>query len=154
MADFSFLDSQKVQGATSKELTLHGITMPDGSTPILEGIFAGETNTPYWNAQLKRQGKRLATTQAAVKAGDINSDLVKQGREDDRELYPLHVIKGWKNVVDAKGEAVKFTQAECAGLFEHLPNETLEVVRGFYGDHINFVGEAMTLEQAATQGKD
>jgi hypothetical protein len=153
MADFSFLDSQKTQGTVEKEFTLHGLTMPDGSTPILIGIFAGETNPAYWNAQLKRQGKRLATTQAAVKAGDINSEHVKQGREDDRELYPIHVIKGWKNVVDAEGKTVAFNTANCQGLFEHLPNETVEALRGYFGDHINFAGEAMTLAQAQATGK-
>mgnify|MGYP003634246050 CR=1 FL=1 len=154
MADFSFLDSQKTQGTVEKEFTLHGLTMPDGSTPVLMGVFAGETNPPYWNAQLKRQGKRLATTQAAVKAGDIDGALIKQGREDDRDLYPLHIIKAWKNVIDAEGKPVKFSTADCQGLFQHLPNETMEAVRGYFGDYVNFVGEAMTIAQAQSTGKE
>ena len=154
MADFSFLDTQKVQADKIKSFTLNGIAMPNGSVPVLEGIHAGESNPPYWNAQLKRQGKRLAVTQAAVKAGNIDNELVKRAREDDRELYPLHVIKGWKNVFDAEGKPVKFTTADCIGLLNHLPNEVMEDLRTFYGAHINFTGEALTLEEAAITGKD
>lgn len=71
---------------------------------------ATEANENYHNAMLKMSGKRI---RRMAKTDKITADDAAQSRDEDRELYPLFVIRGWE----------KFEGDEADGLDEngHVP---------------------------------
>lgn len=87
---------------------------------------AGESNPPYYNAMLRRSGKRA---RQMVKTDTIDAEMLRLNREDDRELFPLHVVVGWEGIVDDKDTPVPFSREDCAELLQALPNWTFDKVR-------------------------
>ena len=143
MADFSHLQELDVSAETTAEFTLHQITV-NGKTPTLIVAPATEANKPYFNALLKRAGK----TARQVKAGAVNAGMIEENREEDKELYPKHVIKGWKDVVDATGEDTKFSAKDCEAFVAALPNWLFDEVRNFCGNPASFA-EVLDVEVSA-----
>jgi hypothetical protein len=59
--------------------------------------FAGEGNPGYFNALLARAGKRARKVQQ--KGGPlIDASMLAENRKEDRELYPHHVLVGWRGI--------------------------------------------------------
>lgn len=143
MADFSHLQALEVSADKTARYTLHQITV-NGLTPTLIVAPATDANKPYFNALLKRAGK----SRRAVRAGAVNTGMIEENREEDRELYPRHVLKGWEDVTDARGEVVDFSPAEVASFLEQLPDWMFDDVRSFCGDPANFA-ELMDIEVSA-----
>lgn len=149
MTDFSFLDSMAVTNERTSELTLHSITLPNGKSPTLIGRHGGQTNKPYFNALLKGGAKKVR----AVNAGKVNIGMIEENRNEDRGLYPQHVITGWKDVCDARAEDVSFSKDACTDFLKHLPDHIFDEVRNYFGNPDNFMGEIPSEEEARVQGK-
>jgi len=144
MADFSHLKDLEVTNETTSRYKLHQITV-NGLTPTLIVAPATEANKPYYNRLLKRAGKSAR----AVRAGAISSAMIDDNREEDKELYPKYVIKGWEDMVDGKtGKETKFSVAECADFLAALPNWLFDDVRNYCGNPANFA-ELMDIEVVA-----
>ena len=141
MADFSHLKALEVSSEKTARYTLHQITV-NGKTPTLIVAPATEANKPYFNALLKRAGK----ISSALRAGSINAGMIEQNREEDSALYPLHVVKGWEDMIDGKtGKGVNFSKEECANFLSELPDWLFDDLRTFCGNPANFA-ELMDVE--------
>lgn len=104
---------------------------------------ATEANAPYYNAMLKKSGKRV---RQMVKSDQITAEDAALNRDDDRELYPLYVIAGWE-FVEGDGEGcdddghVHFNRLHAQKLCAMLPDHLMDRMRNhastperFYGD--------------------
>lgn len=134
MADFSHLRKLHVGGAQTAEYELVELE----GAPVLIGVFAGETNAPYYNALIKRSSRN----HRRFKAGKLGSKELQENRDHDRELFPTHVLKDWRGVVDSKGKGVKFSAANCAEFLKALPDYLFDDVRNFFATPQSFVDDA------------
>ena len=133
MADFSHLKELDVEASSTAEYTFHQVTV-NGKTPVLIVSPATEANKPYFNALLKRSAK----TSRQVRSGNINTGLIEENRDEDRELYPKHVVKSWRDVIDAKGKDTPFTVSDCTDFLAALPNWVLDDLFAFCREPSNF----------------
>lgn len=95
---------------------------PNGSTSWLElpmiapGAtvelrYAGEGNDAYFNAMLARAGKRARKVQQ--KGGQmVDAGMLAENRSEDRALFPLHVLVGWRGIQTRTGTG-GFMDVEC-----------------------------------------
>lgn len=141
MTKFGHLKSLEVQSTATADYPIYDI----GESAVLKIAPATEANKPYYNAIL-RTTKRTAQMQRAKKGIDVA--LLKQNREEDRKLYPDHIIKGWDGVVDANGKQVKFSKEEAKDLVDALPDWMFDQLRNFASDHCNFV-DGIDVEETA-----
>ena len=134
MADYGYLKDLEVSPDKTARYTLHQITV-NGLTPVLIVAPATEANKPYFNALLKRAGKSAR----AVRAGAISAGMIEENRDEDKILYPKHVIKGWENLVDGKtGEVTKFSVRECTDFINALPDWLFDDLSKFCGNPASF----------------
>ncbi len=134
MVDFSHLGALEVTADKTAEYKIHQITV-NGKTPVLILAPATDANKGFFNALLRRSSKQAA----AVKAGKVDVDMIEEHRDEDRDLYPKHVAKGWIDMVDANGADVKFTLQNVTDFLKALPNWVFDDVREFAREPSNFV---------------
>ena len=145
MANFSKLKERRVQVGKTVPFKLYSAEM-NGKTPILHLAPATEANKPYFNALLKRSGKQAR----AIRTNAFTADMLSENREEDRELYVQHVIRGWSDVVDNEtGEQVPFSKEVCAEFLQALPDFIFDEVREFAATATNFVEQQANTEQLA-----
>ena len=140
--DFSGLD---VADRTTRYY-MHRIQV-GGMTPYLVVRPATEATKGYYNEVLKRVGKSARS----ANAGQLTPALVRDIRDDERRLYPRHIIVDWgyldgeKDVpgvmLDADGKPVKFALEACTAFLDALPGWLFDDLRGFCGKNDNFVEE-------------
>ncbi len=140
MADFSHLTVLEVTQDATARYTLHQITV-NGKTPTLIVAPATEANKPYFNALLKRAGKSAK----AIRAGAVNSGMIEENRDEEQELYPRYIIKGWEDMIDAAGNEVDFSREECVDFLSKLPSWIFDDLRQFCGNPASFT-ELMDVE--------
>ena len=64
-----------------------------------------------------------------------------ENRDEDRRLYPKHILRGWRGVVDSNGDVVEFNPERAAEFVEALPDWLFDELRAFCGDVQNFLEE-------------
>lgn len=133
MADFSHLKALDVVASSVAEYTFHQITV-NGKTPVLTVSPATDANKPYFNALLKRSAK----SSRQVRSGNINTGLIDENRDEDRELYPKHIVKSWSGVVDANGKDSAFSASNCVDFLSAIPNWVLDDFFAFCREPANF----------------
>ncbi len=143
MADFSHLRALEVATDGTTEFALHQITV-NGKSPVLHVAPATEANKPYFNALLKRSGRNVRQ----VRSGNINASMIEENREEDRELYPRHIVKGWSDVLDANGEELEFSAGNCTDFLAALPGWLFDELRNFCGNPASFA-ELLDVEVSA-----
>lgn len=136
MVDFSQHKKLDINSEKSVEYVFPEL---DGEVTLMV-TSASESNKPYFNALLKRARR----TSKIVQAGSITANVVSNNRNEDRELYALHIIKGWKNVLDATGKQVIFNQQNCLDFLKAIPDYIFDELRAFCGNLINFIDEGAT----------
>lgn len=95
----------------------------------LQGRPATEANAPYYEALVARSGARSRTI---ARGGKLRVKHLKENRDEDRDLFPIHVITGWENVRDENDEPVPFSVQACAEFFQALPSDVVDRVRNFF----------------------
>lgn len=136
MPNFGKLNELTVTANTTAECKLFHITV-NGKSPILVVAPATEVNKPYFNEQLRR----VSSSVKQVKAGAINASMLEEGRDDDRELYPKFVIKGWRDMLDHEtGEEIKFSRKVCEEFLQALPDHVFDYIREFAANTSSFTG--------------
>ena len=148
MPKFDFLNDLKVAPEDTAELTIYSVELPNGKNPTLIGKHAGETNKPYANRLLKKS----VVNSKLVKAGKMDVGMLERNRDQDRALFPIHVLTGWKDVCDAAGKDVAFTPDEAKDFVDALPNDIFDEVRDFFADAVNF-RNTVDPEDAVAKGK-
>lgn len=136
MTDFSYLKQVDVKNDELKEYHISQISVA-GKTPVLLVTAATESNTPYYNTLLRDAIKNARK----VRKGGVSAEVMKRNRDQDRELYPKHVIKGWRDIVDANGKEVAFSQESCSDFVNQLPDWIFDDIRNYCSDPTNFVDE-------------
>lgn len=142
MSKFAHLKKLEVAGKTAW-LTLDDL---EGS-PRVCVRYAGQSNHGYFNALLKRSGSR----NRKLLSGKMDVQMLEDNIDDDRELFPIHVITGWEGVEDDNGKAVPFSRAACAELCEALPNWIFDKIRTFAATPERFLEEG---EELAPDGEE
>lgn len=137
MADFSHLKQLDVTRDMRSRFTLHSIQV-NGVSPTLILRPATEQNPAYFNALIKRNRKAAQI----IQAGGVTAGLIAQNRNEDRELFPAHVIDGWENMLEADGAEVPFNLQNCRDFVNALPDYIFDTVRDHAGTHRNFVPDA------------
>ncbi len=131
---FDYLKKFEVKDNTA-EYTIFQI---DGE-PTLILKPAVESNKPYFNSVLRKSRKKVK----AAQAGSINSQMIKENRAEDRELFPKYVIVGWKNVVDNEGKESPFSEENCSDFINSLPDWLFDQIRTFASASENFVNDTI-----------
>lgn len=133
-SDFSHLSALNVDSGKTVEYPIPEIQV-NGKSPTLILASATEANKPYFNELLKRAAK----TAKAIKRGSLNADMLAENREEDKELYPKHVIKGWRDMLDAAGQDSPFHRENCELFIQALPDWLFDDIRTFCTEPSNLV---------------
>jgi hypothetical protein len=142
MSKFSYLEKLDVSASKTVEYTINEID----SQPKLLISPATEANKPYFNAILRRARKN----NKAVQAGAINVGIIQSNRNEDRELYAQHIIKGWEGVVDDRGKVVEFNATDCLEFLQALPDYIFDGIREFASNPQNHTSqESIDVETTA-----
>lgn len=130
MADFDFSNLQIDQATAWMEV-------PDIS-PEARILMAPatESNKPYYNEMLRLSGGRIRKIQRTDK---IDPKDAKKNREEDLELYPKHVFKGWEGVTDRSGKQIAFSVEEACDLCRKIPTWLFDRIRNFAAAPENFI---------------
>lgn len=135
--DFSNLSALNIEEKTV-DFTIDTIQLKaDAEYPVLEVVSATESNKQYMNGLLKKAARNARK----VQRGQLNVQILDENRGIDRELYPKFVVKNWRNIYDASGAEVPFSQCTCADFLNSLPNWLFDELRNFCGQHVNFLQE-------------
>ena len=137
MSDFSYLDKFDVKHDQTVTYKIQEIEL-NYKTPELYVLPATQKNAPYFNSVLKA-GKPY---ERQVKSGSMTTELMSISRDIDRELYAVHVIKGWNNIFDKQGQPVEFTQDACKEFLKALPDWIFDNLTIFCKNPNSFVGAA------------
>ena len=103
MTDLSHFESYAVKAETTAEYQMSQISI-NGMSPTLTMRPATEANSAYFNAALRSSSRRLR----AVQAGGVSADMLEEHRRLDKDLFPRHVMVGWKDMTAANGANVPF----------------------------------------------
>lgn len=142
MTDFSHLKKLDVHGRTA-DMPLYNI----GGTPVLIMVSAMQDNKPYVNAVLKSTSRQMRRLQR----GNLTQDMLDAEREQDRRLFPRHVIVGWRDVVDANGEDVPFSPADCEEFLRALPDYVVDEIKAFANTPANFLDAENLIDEEALE---
>ena len=86
--------------------SLYWLDMPElGAKARILLAPAGEANPQYYNAMLKMSGARV---RALAKSQTLTAENAEQSRDEDRELFPLFVIKSWENLGATEADFLGF----------------------------------------------
>jgi len=126
----------------SQKVSRHTFYQVPGE-PYLDVTHAGEANKPYFNALLKRSRNNVRR----MRAGGIDAAAMTQNRNEDREIYHKHIVKGWgcKDgpgfILDSEGNRIDYSQGNVATFLNALPNWVFDELRVFAGEESNFIDE-------------
>ena len=138
MGKFAHVKQSRLTQNSTADLTLYMIDMGDGESPTLTLTPATEINKPYFNAVLKRSGKFARR----VQTGKLNINTIRENRDEDRNLYPKFIVKGWSGVIDSDGTTVPFTVADCGDFLGAVDDWVFDEIRAFAGNPENFLQES------------
>ena len=119
-----------------EEYVIDQVSVNDVSPTLL--VRSATDNKAYRNAMIKRTSKTL---QRAAAKGKIDGEFIEDNRKTDRELYAKYVVVGWRDLYDAEGNEVPYSQREALALMRALPGWMFDELRAFCGDAENFTGD-------------
>ena len=103
--------------------------------PTLTLKPASEANKGYYTPLIKRNSRNSRR----IAAGKVNAKMLKQSRDEDRELFSKFVVTDWADVMDSAGEAVEFSKENCYDFLKALPDWLFDEVRQFASEPENFI---------------
>lgn len=142
--DYSHLSKAEIQPDAAAEFRFD--VLP--GCPALIVLSATEANQPYMNERL-RAGTRNKGRQRQIEAGKLAVRHIREQRDEDRSSFARHVVRDWKNVVDAAGKKVAFSVAECDAWLQALPTYLFDELRQFCQNPANFAELPEDVESAA-----
>lgn len=139
MSKFSKLTNAYDPSNRTAELTLPVATKDDHEGRALHVVLtlkhAGESNRRWRDAINRYNAKTGLARKTAQGRGDADSLAL----ERDLELYPKHVITGWRHVADDDGADVPFTEQDCREFLQALPRWVFDEIRIFAVTAVNFI---------------
>ncbi len=155
MSKFDFSHLQVQRGATAT-YDIVEIDTPEGSVdsegrpirhPRLTLAPATRETKPYWSRSLKRAGRRGVRQR-------VDEAAIAEGVEEDLELFPKFIVKGWEGVYDERDQPVSFSESECREFLAALPEWIFGNLRIFAKDPTNFLGDdSPSDEEVVAQGE-
>jgi hypothetical protein len=145
MSKFGYIKEARLTLDRTANFTFHGITV-NGKSPILVVRPASELNKGYFNALLRRSA-RMARR---VAAGKMDVAMISENREEDRGLYPKHVVIDWQDVLDEEGNEVKFSRDDCLEFINAIDNHVFDELRNFCASPESFA-EDLNLDVGETE---
>lgn len=133
MGQFEHFRTLDVKGDATRELTLHQIEL-NGVAPTLIVAPATDANKPYFNAAIKATKPQIYQAQK----GNFSAALISETRDEDRELFPRFVIRGWRDVTNQDGEPVTFNDENCLDFVTSLPDWVFDEITMFCKNPQNF----------------
>ena len=143
---FEHLKKLEVKAGETMPFTFYQIV----GEPVLHLAPATEANKPYFNALLKRSRKN----QRRLQSGSFTASVITENRDDDRELYPKFIVRGWENVVDSDNNPVTFSAEACSDFLSALPDWLFDEARQFAVDATNFVDVEVDVEEVAGNSQE
>jgi hypothetical protein len=133
------------QHAVSSESTAW-FPVPEAGHPdaAIEVRSANEVNKPYHNSTVRSTVKRARRlNRGTTDAGDL-----KQAREEDRKLFPMHVIVGFRKIPDdAKpGTFIPYSREAAEEFCRVCPWQIFDPLREFAGDPESFYMKGSEVE--------
>ena len=141
MSKFSHLKANRVKADATAKYFLYQITV-NGVSPTLIVKPATELNKPYFNALLKRSSK----TARRAATGKIDPGVIAQNRKEDRQLYPLYVVVGWKDLIGDDGKEVAFSKEDCADFLAAIDDWIFDDLRNFCGAASTFADDDIEVD--------
>lgn len=141
MTDFSHLNKLEVQQDKLVDYPMYEIS----GEQVLKLAPATQANKSYFNALLRKTREKSR----ALQTKDIDAKVLDANREEDRELYAAHVVKGWEGVTDSAGKLVEFDKDSCLGFLEALPDWIFDNLRNFASKPQNFTEKVIDTEDVA-----
>jgi hypothetical protein len=141
MVNFSQLKELEVSSDETVDYCIYQIE----GEPMLSLLPASESNKSYFSALLRKSRSKVR----AIKSAKLSPGMIKDNRDEDRELYSQHIIKGWDGVVDSDGKTVPFTTDNVEDFLNALPDWIFEDIRNFASDIQNFISEPIETEVIA-----
>ncbi len=123
MIDFSHLSKLNV---TDESIVDYPLEELEGS-PVLRLRPATESNAKYTNEVLRLSGQ--SNGQRKKQKMKVSLEEIQRLRNQDRDLYPKHVIAGWSGITDVDGKDVDFTVEACAQFIAALPDWIFDPIR-------------------------
>ena len=136
MSQFSQFEKLEVKAQATAKYVMYQVSTK-GKNPVLFVAAAGESNPEYFNellARTKRFTNRIQT------GGVITAEGLHDNRQENRNLYPRYIVKGWKNVFDAQDNPVEFNEENCVDFIKALPDWLFDELCAFCQQPQNFAG--------------
>ena len=141
--DFGF-ESLEINNKTTARYIIYAVK----GEPYVDVMPALETTRDYYNAVLRRTKKNMRRRMSAITATQLGEQ-----RDEDRELFAAHIIKGW-NFKDRAGNAIPFSQKNVHAMLKALPDWLFDEMRTWCGDANNFLKQTdMTEEEVVETGE-
>jgi hypothetical protein len=155
MSDLFDFKAYEPGGKTSRfDLPIRGaLVRVDGSEELTEGqpylvlSHAGDSNKPYMNAVARATTRAVRGKRQSPSAERVQQ-RIKEDRDQDRVLFPDHVVKGWGNIPGANREPVEYSRAACKELCAKLPDWLFDRMRQYAGNPLNFIEDDDDAETA------
>lgn len=106
-------------------------------SPRLLVCHAGRTNRPYANALAALTSKSSGARRAA-RSGSMTADVLDENLENDRTLFPIHVITAWEDVYDSAGNPVTFSGQACVAYLKAMPAWMVQELSNYCSIPSNF----------------
>ena len=119
--------------------------------PTLMVAPAFGANKDYFNALLRRRRKGPAKLTPKKLSQKLEEQTIEDIRNDDKVLYPRHIIKDWDNVTDNDGNEVPFSVEEAEEFLQALPDWIFDEIRVFCVQPQNFLAEDIPDEEETSK---
>lgn len=100
--------------------------------PVLIIAPASIENREFFNASLRASPKETRGKKFTER------EMIEIGLKEMHDLWPQHVVVGWRGIRNDVGEEVPYSPALCRELFEALPADVLIRLKAFAQDMANF----------------
>lgn len=146
MSKFGKLKGLEVTGSMTAEMTIYQIE----GEPVLILSPATEANKPYFNAMLKVSRKAIRR----AGSGNFTPASIAESRDNDRELFPRFVVRGWRNMEKLCGEDLPCTVENVREFLDSLPDWLFDEIRSFATDAQNFITVEFDAEETAGNSQE
>lgn len=141
MSRFGKLKSLEISDKKTARYTFYEIE----GEPVVVVSPATEVNKPYFNALLKRSRKN----QRRLSSGHVSADVIKENRENDRELYAHYILRDWEKIDKLAGEELEPNVENFQEFLNALPDHIFDDLRIFAADPQSFTDMEFDVEETA-----
>lgn len=99
---------------------------------------ATDANKFYYNALLRVSGARA---RRMARSDKMHPEDIAKNREEDRQLFPKYVLRGWENIRDRQNNQVPFSRETAKEFCEKIPDWLMDRIRNFAGSPENFTAD-------------